>query len=131
MERIERMLSMWIEYQQTKAQSIYDDLTVEAGAGKTFQASLGCFMCFRKHYNYHNIRGLGGLLLLMVQLKISWKPSRPSLRNAVTLQSRCIMRMRPDCFGKEYLLRTYISCVDKTTPRFKVCYFLLCTVCTL
>ena len=70
MERMEKMLSMWIEDQnqrhlpismlvvQAKARSIYEDLSKDDNA-KPFNASSGWFWNFTKRYNFHTIRVSG------------------------------------------------------------------------
>jgi len=70
MERMEKMLSMWIDDQnqrhlpismlvvQAKARSIYEDLSKDDNA-KPFNASSGWFWNFTKRYSFHTIRVSG------------------------------------------------------------------------
>jgi hypothetical protein len=71
MERMEKMLSAWIEDQnrrhvpvsmrvvQTKARCIYDDLPKGDDDVKPFRASRGWFSRFTMRYNFHNIKMTG------------------------------------------------------------------------
>jgi DDE superfamily endonuclease./Tc5 transposase DNA-binding domain./CENP-B N-terminal DNA-binding domain. len=71
MERMEKMLSIWIEDQnqrhlpismlvvQAKARSIYEDLSKDDDNAKPFNASSGWFWNFTKRYNFHTIKVSG------------------------------------------------------------------------
>ena len=75
-----------------------------------FTACMVWFHCFKARYHLCKVKLVGEQSSADHNMaKIFTAEPRASLRRTVTCQSRCLMVMRPACFGKKMPTRMYIS----------------------
>uniref|UniRef100_A0A8C4Q849 Uncharacterized protein n=2 Tax=Eptatretus burgeri TaxID=7764 RepID=A0A8C4Q849_EPTBU len=132
MEKMERMLSTWIEHQnqenvpvgmlviQAKARSIYEDLINDEGEVKPFNASSGWFSNFRNRYNYHNIKMTGEAVAADTVAAEKFPAFLKAIIEEGGYSPKQIFNVdETGLFWKRMPRRTYISREEKTVPGFK------------
>jgi hypothetical protein len=132
-EKLERMLALWIEHQnqqailistiiiQAKAKTLFENLNaVEPDAKvQSFAASAGWFERFKRRHGFHNLKltseaAAADLLLRTFQLSF-----KRQLRSTGYLSQQVSNLDETRLFWKRMPSRTFTSVQEKTAPSFK------------
>ncbi|GFG29801.1 hypothetical protein Cfor_00232 [Coptotermes formosanus] len=132
MERMEKMLSVWLEDQnqrqvpvgmrvvQAKARCIYEDLSKGNDNVKPFSASTGWFSRFTKRYNFHNIKMTGEAASPDTVAAEKFVQELQHIIEEGGYSSKQIFNIdETTVFWKKMPSRTYISQEEKSAPGFK------------